>query len=709
MSLETRLQNIGKDPLVDWVMGNVEEWRQTIKSEYYHRWAEYHRIWRGIWSAEDRQRLKERSRVIMPALQQAVDSSVAEIDEAVFARPRWFDISDDVLDQEQEDMLYKAILLREDLDLADVPNTCSQCWLLGAIYGTGIGKVVVERNAKRKNSAGITVSLAPVDPMEFVIDPVATHIEEALGVAHVTMVPRHIITAKQQKGIYKMMDPGHVGDGKDGNPNPAWPEGRGWTDSGKVEVTEYHGKVPAKWLGTEAEEDPLPFDEDGEENYVEAIVTVANKDTLLRAVKNPLKGGDRGFVAFQYESVPNTFWGRGVVERGYWPQKVLDTEVRARIDALAFSSNPMMALNSTVLARGSDMEARPGKNLFLAGEVAGNIQPITFPPPDPQTYRQTADMERMIEMATGQLQPASPEDINLKNSTASGISMMTSSALKRSRRTLLNIERNFLGPLIEKSLIRYQHFDKRYPKGDFRFKVVGTVGMMARELEMNQMIQLLQLLPQGSPPYWMMVSNLVELTSLSQREQIQQIVGSLLEQAQQPQEPERDLSGEARMLSAQARVQEVQARLQLEDRKLQVDEAKLLLQAEEQQRAKNDKLVELTTKVATQDVENVKTQADAILSIAKAEAAEMGSQLEQYKALVESLKTESPSPANGGTGELEERLEQLMAKMAELEARPAEGGPQRIDISRDDRGLVQSVNGLPVQRNPQTNLIEGIG
>ena len=48
--------------------------------------------------SEDKTRDSERSRIISPALQQAVESSVAEVEEATFGRGKWFDISDDVND-----------------------------------------------------------------------------------------------------------------------------------------------------------------------------------------------------------------------------------------------------------------------------------------------------------------------------------------------------------------------------------------------------------------------------------------------------------------------------------------------------------------------------------------------------------------------------------------------------------------------------------
>ena len=61
---------------------------------------------------------------------------------------------------------------------------------------------------------------------------------------------------------------------------------------------------------------------------------------------------DRPVVAFPWDVVPSMFWGRGVCEKGYNSQKALDTELRARIDALALTIHPMLAIDATRLPRG---------------------------------------------------------------------------------------------------------------------------------------------------------------------------------------------------------------------------------------------------------------------------------------------------------------------------------------------------------------------
>ena len=61
-----------EESLEDWVMYNCNKWRDHYEANYSQKFDEYYRLWRGIWANEDKTRDSERSRIIAPALQQAV-------------------------------------------------------------------------------------------------------------------------------------------------------------------------------------------------------------------------------------------------------------------------------------------------------------------------------------------------------------------------------------------------------------------------------------------------------------------------------------------------------------------------------------------------------------------------------------------------------------------------------------------------------------
>ena len=104
-------QSAPLDSLEGWVINKCDKWRDHFDSNYEERFDEYYRLWRGIWAKEDSLRNSERSRIISPALQQAVESSVAEVEEATFGRGTFFDIKDDLQDPNQGDLYFSRASL----------------------------------------------------------------------------------------------------------------------------------------------------------------------------------------------------------------------------------------------------------------------------------------------------------------------------------------------------------------------------------------------------------------------------------------------------------------------------------------------------------------------------------------------------------------------------------------------------------------------
>ena len=96
--------------LVSFVVDHCNGWRDHRNVNYLDKWEEYERLWRGIWDAADKSRDSERSRLITPSLQQAIESKQGEISEAVFGRGDWFDIVDD--QQDHNKMIYNSCVHR---------------------------------------------------------------------------------------------------------------------------------------------------------------------------------------------------------------------------------------------------------------------------------------------------------------------------------------------------------------------------------------------------------------------------------------------------------------------------------------------------------------------------------------------------------------------------------------------------------------------
>lgn len=571
--------------LAAWVNGRVDQWELHRNQNYQAKWDEYYRLWRGVWSAEDKTRSSERSKLVAPALQQAIEASVAEISEATFGNDNWFDIRDDVLDQNPQDAAYVRRVLKEDLETAGIKEAVNEMILNGAIYGTGIAKVITEEIVEIKPAEmpveGTTTSVRgvteqtvvqvrweAVSPDQFVIDPTATSIDEALGVAHIVNKPRYQIINGINDGIYEDKAIGSYDKADFGFDE----ESEAPNEDDKVKITEYWGLIPKKFLGRTKDTD---FDYDSDE-LVEAVVTIANDSTVLRAVENPFMMKDRPFVAYQHDLVPNKFWGRGIAEKGFNPQKALDAELRARIDGLALTTHPMMAVDATRLPRGSKFEVRPGKTILTNGDPRTVLNPVNFGSMANTTFTESAELERMIQMGTGAMDTATSGATNPRNSTASGMSMLQAASIKRQKRTLMNFHGRGLMPIINKSVWRKIQFDpQRYPVADYKFVPASSMGIMAKELEQTQLIQLLSIMEPGSPAYWLILMGVFENSSLSNRDQMLAAVQQQMTPTPEQQQAQQAVQ-QMQMQDAQLELQQKAADVQ----KTQAQTAKYMVDAQ---------------------------------------------------------------------------------------------------------------------------------
>ena len=552
--------------LQEWVMEKVDEWREHYDNNYRAQHEEYNRIWRGVWAAGDKTRESERSRLISPATQQAVESSVAEIEEATFGRGSWFDIEDDVQDTERLDVEFIKKTLHQDFKKQKVRKSIAESLIVSAVYGTGIAEVVLEDVKEMSpgtqpvmdgqlTAVGVNiqdrtvVKMRPILPQNFLIDPSATCIEEALGCAIDEYVPTHSIEILQEKGVYKKISLStsvHDLDLEE-DPTLSVPE------TYKTQKTTYYGLVPRHLLLKAQEEEDvevISLSEDDEESsyYVEAIVILANGGDLLKAEENPFMMQDRPVIAFPWDIVPGRFWGRGICEKGYNSQKALDAELRARQDALALTVHPMIGIDSTRIPRGMTTDVRPGKTILTIGRPSEIIEPVRLGGVDQVTFAQAEALQRMLQMATGAIDSAGiPGSIN-GDATAAGISMSLGAIIKRHKRTLINFQESFIIPFVEKAAWRYMQFDpEHYPVSDYKFVTTSSLGIIAREYEVTQLVQLLQTMSPDSPLYPALITSIIDNMSLSNREELK----ATLEKASQP-SPEQQQMQQATFQAEQA-------------------------------------------------------------------------------------------------------------------------------------------------------------
>jgi hypothetical protein len=249
--------------LTDFVVSHCDRWRDWRNTNYLPDWEEYERIFRGQWDAQDKTRESERSRIVTPATQQAVETRHAEIMEAIFGQGEFFDITDDIRDVNGNPMdvaLIKAQLM-EDFKVDKIRKAIDQIELMAEIYGTGIGEIVVKTDkmfvpttkaipGQTQAAIGVqekdrvAVKIMPINPKNFLFDPNGTSIDDCMGVAIEKYISIHKIVEGMEKGIYRKVNITPTYDDTDLEPTQEISQ---YQDE-KVLLLTYYGLVPKEYL-----------------------------------------------------------------------------------------------------------------------------------------------------------------------------------------------------------------------------------------------------------------------------------------------------------------------------------------------------------------------------------------------------------------------------------------------------------------------------
>jgi len=588
--------------IVNFVVNHCDRWRDWRDVNCLDDWLEYERIFNGEWDAQDKTRDSERSRIVTPATQQAVETRHAEIMEAIFGQGEFFDIQDDIRDVNGSPLDVAAIKaqLMEDFKVDKIRKSIDQIELLAEIYGTGIGEIVVKTEKVFVPSTQaipgqmgqaaigvveqdrIAVKIVPVNPRNFLFDPNGTSIDDCMGVAIEKYVSIHKVVKGQEEGIYRKVKVGT--DSMDTDLEPTQEVSQYEDD--KVKLLTYYGLVPREYLEQlENEEngeveDLFPEDsiQDEYSDLVEAIVVIANDGVLLKAEKNPYMMKDRPILAYQDDTVPNRLLGRGTVEKAYNSQKAIDAQVRSHLDSLALTTSPMMAMDATRLPRGAKFEVKPGKAILTNGNPNEILFPFKFGNTDGSNLTTAKEFERMLLMATGTLDSQGMVTAVSRDAGQGGISMATASIIKKYKRTLVNFQEDFMIPFITKAAYRYMQFDpERYPTVDMKFIPTAALGIIAREHEQQQFIALLQTLGPNTPVLPIILKGIMANSSLSNRFELIEMLDKMATadpQAQQAAQMQQQLA--MQLAQAQIAVQTTQAEQNKAEAQKLLTEAQLM-------------------------------------------------------------------------------------------------------------------------------------
>ncbi|HEX5074254.1 MAG TPA: hypothetical protein VFW03_13650 [Gemmatimonadaceae bacterium] len=704
------------DDLRAWVVSRCNSWRDHRRQNYENAWDQYERLWRGFWAPEDQNRRSERSKLVTPALGEAVENIVAEVEEAIWGRGDSFDLKAKFDSEEDAKKIVddNKTKLKEDLGEGEFNANVGEALINAAVYGSGIGEVVIETFTRREITASVAAEypsprtdttasalgapdlsqlfgpsapqaapsldlgaaggemppqspemaggmppmpapapqtppmmpgmmpepvpapyasanpgpgpmeakvierevsyacLQSVNPRNFLIDPNARTIDKALGCAIEEYVGAHIINKGQKSGMYRKVDVGtSAGDTELGADRQVENE----YTADKVHVIRYYGLVPKHLIfppeqmadlsqpatpgdemgqalreaealaeGEGPKEEMVDIDElmsdkkDSTEpvdsEMIEAIVVIANQSVCIKAAENPYLMKDRPVVAFPWDVVPGRFWGRGVCEKGMVPQRVMDAELRARIDALAYVSAPMMAMDATRLPRGFQLTVRPGKSILTNGKPSDVLMPMHFGQLEQSTFNHSQQLDQMVQRATGSLDVIAMASRAGSGDQRSGsTSMMLSGIVKRHKRTLMGFIDRFYVPALRKILWRNMQYNpERYTPRNWDFVASSTMGIIQREYENQTLVQLLNTMEPQSPEYKMILMGVVSNTGLNERRDLIAMLKKSIDLAQQAATNQQTAAADPNTMALQTQLQQATIQLQIAETQAKVFE-----------------------------------------------------------------------------------------------------------------------------------------
>jgi hypothetical protein len=177
----------------------------------------------------------------------------------------------------------------------------------------------------------------------------------------------------------------------------------------------------------------------------------------------------------------------------------------------------------------------------------GNVNQITF--------SQAAELQKMVQQSTGAVDGAEFAQGMGSNNKTGATSMALGSIIKRQKRTLISFQDGFWLPFVTKAAHRYMQFDpENYPVKDYKFLAESTLGLMGKEYQVSQLVQLLQTTSDQSPMYGSIVEAIVDNMNLDNGEALK----AELKKAAEPDPEKIEMEKQMHEMQMQMQVQQIE-------------------------------------------------------------------------------------------------------------------------------------------------------
>lgn len=268
-------------------------------------------------------------------------------------------------------------------------------------------------------------------------------------------------------------------------------------DKSQYTVWYFHGSLRADELRA-AGMDLSEFGDDIEdEQTFPAMVTLVN-ERVIRLSLNPLSDGQFPYDVIPWKRRPGMPWGVGVAHQMRTPQRIVVAASRNLMDNAGLAAGPqLVALNGVEPANGT-WEIRPLKfwkqnDDVQPGTNSSPLQSVVIPMLQNELMAIIQFGMKLAEDVTGlpmllQGQQGSAPD------TVGGLTILNNNANSVMRR----LARLFDSSITEPHIRRYytwlmEHSEDDEAKGDFNIVARGSSALVERDMQAQQLVQILQM------------------------------------------------------------------------------------------------------------------------------------------------------------------------------------------------------------------------
>lgn len=237
-------------------------------------------------------------------------------------------------------------------------------------------------------------------------------------------------------------------------------------------------------------------DEEGRKRSYPAIMTMVN-DHVIRASLNPLDSGEFPYDVIPWKRRPGMPWGMGLGRQMRTPQRIVVGAARALMNNAGMASGPQLVIRRTVKPENGIWEVVALK-MWIEEDDATNtatdpVKAVTIPMLIPELtsiiqlgMKMAEDVTGMPMLMQGQ-QGKAPD-------TVGGMTILNNNA----NAVLRRIARLFDSCITEPHIRRYyawlmQWGEDKDEKGDFQIVARGSTALVERDIQNQEMVNILQL------------------------------------------------------------------------------------------------------------------------------------------------------------------------------------------------------------------------